>query len=281
MNKLPSSAFFLFVAAILAFAVVTDGFYTVDAGEQAVVRRFGAISTITGPGFHLKLPFAETINKISTRITAREWVGNNAMEAYSKDQQVAHLSVKISYRALSDAASITKLYNSFGDLDSFAGSILVPRVLEGVKTTFGQFNAVTAIQERARLNSEVESVVRSLVKGPIAIEGVQIQDIAFSDAYEQSIEQRMQAQVEVEKVMQNKAREQLQADIRVIQATAEAQSLKLKGDAEASAIEARGKALRDNPQLVGLVAAEKWNGILPTTMVPGSATPFIQMPPTK
>mgnify|MGYP000016361049 CR=1 FL=1 len=28
-------------------------------------------------------------------------------------------------------------------------------------------------------------------------------------------------------------------------------------------------------QLVGLTAAEKWNGQLPTTMVPGSAVPFI------
>ena len=81
--------------------------------------------------------------------------------------------------------------------------------------------------------------------------------------------------------MQNKAREQLQADIRVIQANAEAQSLKLKGDAEASAIDARGKALRDNPALVALVAAEKWNGILPTTMVPGGTTPFITIPTGK
>jgi regulator of protease activity HflC (stomatin/prohibitin superfamily) len=91
----------------------------------------------------------------------------------------------------------------------------------------------------------------------------------------------MQAQVEVEKVMQNKAREQLQADIRVIQANAQAQSVKLQGEAEASAIDARGKALRDNPQLVSLVAAEKWNGVLPTTMVPGATTPFISIPTGK
>jgi regulator of protease activity HflC (stomatin/prohibitin superfamily) len=140
---------------------------------------------------------------------------------------------------------------------------------------------VRAIQERARLNAEVEEAVRKLAKGPIAIEGVQIQDISFSEAYEQSIEQRMQAQVEVEKVMQNKAREQLQADIRVIQANAEAQSTKLRGEAEGEAIAARGKALHDNPQLVQLVAAEKWNGVLPTTMVPGSATPFISVPSEK
>jgi hypothetical protein len=51
----------------------------------------------------------------------------------------------------------------------------------------------------------------------------------------------------------------------------------LQGDAEAHAINARGKALRDNPSLVELVQAEKWNGVLPTTMVPGSAVPFINV----
>ncbi len=147
-----------------------------------------------------------------------------------------------------------------------------------MKTIFGQFNAVTVIQERASFNQQVEAEVRRLITGPVQIEGVQIQDIAFSDAYEQSVEQRMQAQVEVERFEQNKQREQLQADIKVIQATADAQAVKLKGEAEASAIHARGDALKDNPQLVQLTAAEKWNGVLPTTMVPGGAVPFLNLP---
>lgn len=278
MNRFSTHVIVLTLAILGGLAVFFDGFYTVDAGEQAVVLRLGAVSGVTGPGFHFKIPFAENVRKIETRIKTIEWAGGNAMEAYSKDQQVAHLSVKISLRVLPDDKSITELYSRYRDLSGFNSSIVIPRVLEGVKTTFGQFNAVTAIQERSRLNLEVDQAVRSLISGPIAIEGVQIQDIAFSDAYEQSIEQRMQAQVEVERVMQNKAREQLQADIRVIQANAEAQSVRLRGEAEAAAIEARGRALRDNPQLVALVAAEKWNGILPTTMVPGSATPFVSIP---
>jgi regulator of protease activity HflC (stomatin/prohibitin superfamily) len=281
MNKLSASALAVAFVVLAGLAVFFDGFYTVDAGEQAVVLRFGAVSNVTGPGFHLKLPFAESVKKIETRIVTLEWSHEAPMESYSRDQQPAKLSVKVSYRALPDPPSITELYMRYRDLNGFKDAVLVPRVYEGVKTVFGQFDAVTAIQERARLNTEIEAAIRKLVTGPVAIEGVQIQDIAFSEAYEQSIEQRMQAQVEVEKVMQNKAREQLQADIRVIQANAEAQSVKLKGEAEAAAIDARGKALRDNPALVALVAAEKWNGILPTTMVPGGTTPFISIPTGK
>jgi regulator of protease activity HflC (stomatin/prohibitin superfamily) len=87
----------------------------------------------------------------------------------------------------------------------------------------------------------------------------------------------MLAEVEVQKVQQNAQREKVQAEIAVIQAKAEADAVKLKGDAEAHAINARGKALRDNPSLVELVQAEKWNGVLPTTMVPGQTVPFINV----
>jgi hypothetical protein len=37
------------------------------------------------------------------------------------------------------------------------------------------------------------------------------------------------------------------------------------------------QALGTNPNLVTLVQAERWNGVLPTTMVPGSAVPFVSV----
>ena len=61
-------------------------------------------------------------------------------------------------------------------------------------------------------------------------------------------------------------------------AKAEADAIKLKGDAEASAIQAKANALRENPSLVALAATEKWDGKLPSTFVPGSAVPFLQIP---
>lgn len=268
------------IIGIAVFIVVSGSFYTVGAGERAIVLRFGKVASVTDPGLHFKLPLVETVRMISTRVDFIEWskAKSNAMESYSRDQQPATLEVKIALRVPPDDKSVTDLYTTYRDLSGFEQTVVIPRALEGIKTIFGQFNAVTVIQERARFNQQVEAEVRRLIIGPVAIEGVQIQDISFSEAYEQSVEQRMQAQVEVERFEQNKQREQLQADIKVIQATADAQSVKLKGDAEASAIHARGEALKDAPQLVALTAAEKWNGVLPTTMIPGSAVPFVAIP---
>ena len=98
----------------------------------------------------------------------------------------------------------------------------------------------------------------------------------------------MLAEVEVQRVQQNAERERVQAEIaviqaqaqaeaRVAQATAEAQAITLTGEAEANAIRARGDALRENPSLIDLVQAERWNGQLPTTMVPGGTVPFMNV----
>ncbi len=143
---------------------------------------------------------------------------------------------------------------------------------------FGQFNAVAAVQERARLDAQVEQAVMKAVTGPVVVESVQIENIDFSDAYEESIEQRMLAEVEVQRIQQNAERERVQAEIVVIQAAAEADAIRARGQAEADAINARGEALGNNPELVSLIAAEKWNGVLPTTMLPGSTVPFVAVP---
>jgi regulator of protease activity HflC (stomatin/prohibitin superfamily) len=89
-------------------------------------------------------------------------------------------------------------------------------------------------------------------------------------------------------VNQNAAREKVQAEIAVTRARAEAEAavaraeadaraIRLKGEAEAAAINARAQALASNPLMVDLIAAERWNGTLPQTMVPGGALPFLSM----
>jgi regulator of protease activity HflC (stomatin/prohibitin superfamily) len=71
-----------------------------------------------------------------------------------------------------------------------------------------------------------------------------------------------------------------QADAVVAQATAQARATRLAGEAEAATIKAKGDALRDNPALIELTKAERWNGELPTSMIPNTAIPFLQAGPT-
>ncbi|MNZ76412.1 hypothetical protein D3C78_949150 [compost metagenome] len=115
---------------------------------------------------------------------------------------------------------------------------------------------------------------------------MQVENIDFSESYERSIEERMKAEVAIQTRQQNLATEQVQAQIQVTQAQAEADSklaqakadaeaTRLRGEAEAYAIRAKAEALASNQNLIELTKAERWDGKLPETMLPGTALPFI------
>jgi regulator of protease activity HflC (stomatin/prohibitin superfamily) len=282
-GKIITGAISAVVVAILALLIVGGSIYTVDQGERGVILRNGAVVGTADPGLGFKLPLIDSVKEINVQTQARLY---EQVMVYSRDQQTAELTVSVNYRLPADQVEV--VYSDFGGQTGIVSRLLDRQVPENVKNIFGRFNAVTAIQERGRLTFEIQEAIQSAVKGPMIVESVQIENIDFSDAYEASIEQRMLAEVEVQKVQQNAEREKVQAEIKVIQAQAEAdarvaqaeaeaKAIRLRGEAEAQAIRVRGQALAQNPGLVNLVAAENWDGKLPSTMIPGAAVPFINV----
>jgi len=269
------SVFRLGTSMLVGLFVVYVAFaswYTVDQGERAVVLRVGAIVSEEGPGLHFKVPWIDSVRMITVQNQNKRY---SALEAYSRDQQPANLTVSVTYMA-SDPMAI---YEQYGDLDGAIARLIDPRVMSGVKTIFGQYDASRAIQERAGLNIDISDAITSAVTGPINIISVQVENIDFSEAYEQSVEQRMLAQVEIQRREQNLRTVEVEAEIARTRAEGEANAIRLRGEAEGAAIRARADALRANADLVQLQAVEKWDGKLPTTMVPSTALPFINLQP--
>ncbi len=258
------------VAVYVAFA----SWYIVDQGERAVVLRLGATVGEAGPGPHFKIPWVDTVRLITVQNQNRRY---QQLEAYSRDQQPANITVSVTY-VVSDPQMI---YEQYGDLEGAVMRLIDPRVMSEVKSIFGQYDAVRAIQERIGLNNDFATAVTSAITGgPVTIISVQIENIDFSDAYEQSVEQRMLAQVEIQRREQNLRTVEVEAQIARTRAEGEAEAIRLRGDAEGAAIRARAEALRSNADLVQLQAVEKWDGKLPTTMVPSTALPFIDLQPS-
>ncbi|MEW6121271.1 MAG: prohibitin family protein [Pseudomonadota bacterium] len=274
------------LVGLLALRTIGGSFYTVGERERGVLLRNGAVIGTAEPGLGFKLPWIDSVVDVSVETNTFKL---DKLAAYSRDQQDAELRISVTYHV--PPGEVREVYSRFGSVDGLVSRVVAPKVYEQTKNIFGQFNAVTAVQDRTRLNAEIASAIHAAVKSldaPIVLEAVQIENIDFSDTYEKSIEQRMLAEVEVQKVRQNADREKVQAEIAVTQARAradavrasaqaEAEAITLKGNAEASAIKARGDALKENPNLVGLIQAERWDGKLPTTMVPGSAVPFVSV----
>jgi len=268
---------------LLVLVTLMGSWYTVDETERGVLLRNGAIVKVVEPGLSFKIPFIETVKSISVQSNATTYQG---LQAYSKDQQTATLNVSVSWHVL--PAEVDKVYMQYQDLDGLVSRLISRQVPTQVENVFGQYNAVSAVQNRGKFVNDVTKAIKEAIAGPVVIDGVQIENIDFSDDYERSIALRMKAEVEVKTRAQMLATEQVEAQIvvtraqaeadsRVAQAKADAEATRLRGDAEADAIKAKTLALSSNPALIELTKAERWDGKLPTTMLPNGTLPFIEV----
>jgi regulator of protease activity HflC (stomatin/prohibitin superfamily) len=284
---------------LLILTVILGSWYTIDQTQRGVLLRNGAFVEVVQPGLHFKWPWIDSVSKIDMQTHTFTW---SKMESYSADQQPANLKVSVTLHVAGD--KVPEMYSRFrGDQQAAVDRIIAPHLNEKIKVVFGQYTAARAISARGQLNSDAaKALTEAIAYDPVyVIESVQIEDIAFSADYIKSVEQRMQAEVEVQRLQQNLAREKVQAEIVVTQAKAKADAVRaeaqaqadairfrgeadaaaiqVKGAAEATAIRAKADALGQNPQLVTLIQAERWDGKLPATMLPGGAVPMLNLGP--
>lgn len=252
------------VIGLVAVAIlIMLSVYTVDQGERGVILRMGAVIGEAEPGVGFKIPVIDTVQHISVQSQNSRY---SDVKTYSRDQQPATLRVSLNFH-VTDARTV---YTEYKTVQNMVDRLVTPQIYTWSENVFGQFNAASAVQDRAKLNAELAIALRKVVHGPITIESVQIENIDFSGKYEEAVEARMEATVRQQQAEAEAAATRTRAD-------ANAYAVKAQGDAEASAIRARGEALRDNPGLPTLVTAEKWDGHLPTTMVPNGGVPFLNV----
>lgn len=271
------------VLGIFTLLIMFGSWYTVDQGERGVLLRNGAYVRTVEPGLGFKWPWFESVAKISVKTQTHTW---DKVNSYSNDQQPADL--KISVTLTVDPVKVDQLYAQFGTTNAAVQSVVSPVVNQQTKIVFGRYTAERAIRERGALNQQTaEAIDKALEVYPMfQITSVQIENIDYSEDYIKSVEARMRAEVEVQRLAQQALQAKQQALITVTQAQARADavraeamanadSIRLRGEAEAGAVKAKGDALRDNPGLVQLIQAERWNGALPASMIPGGALPMI------
>lgn len=274
------------VALVACIAVVAamSSYTSVNQQDRGVVLRNGKLVGVAEPGPNWFMPFVTDVIEIKVTGQSKSYP---KLQAYSRDQQVATMNVSVSFAV--PPGKVTELYSQFGSIDNLVSRGLDRQVPQAMENVFGQYNAITAVQQRTKLVADLNAAVKaSLEQYPITVESVQLENVSFSDDYDAAVAARMQAEVEVARKKQELetakvtaqiavTNAQAAADSQLAQATAAAKATRLQGEADAAAIKAKSDALNSNPQLVQLAAVDKWNGVLPVQMVPGSTVPFVSL----
>ncbi len=142
-----ASIFAAVFAGLFSLTIFFGSWYTIDQSDRGVILRNGAVTGIAQPGLGFKLPIIDSVVEVSIRDNARLY---EKVETYSRDQQSADIALSVSYQV--PEGDVEAVYSRYGSVDNLFSRLVDRKVYEETKTVFGRFNAVTAIQERSRLN---------------------------------------------------------------------------------------------------------------------------------
>ena len=282
MNFSKSQAIIAFSIFIL-IGIAYQAFVVVDAGYVGVVKRLGAVKPKElSEGFHIITPFIDSVEKFDIRLSK---VTSDAT-ASSKDLQIVNTSIAVQYSMTPELMPLT--LQKVGTRAVVERTLIDPSILESVKAITALYTAEELITKRDEVKTMIqqkissflnESTVEKNLAGLLIIANVAITDFDFSSEFNRAIEEKVRAEQEALKATNEK-------DRRVTQAEAQAEEKRLIADAlayeievesvsRAEAIKREAEALADNPQLIQLRLAEKWDGQLPKFT--GETIPFISI----
>lgn len=282
--KLENLNFLYPIIIILVIVLATSAFVIVDSGHVGVIRTLGAVQPEPLPeGFHFKKPFMDKIEQVDIRLTKAK----SKSAAASKDLQTVETQVTVQYSLSGPVAPQT--YQRIGQREVVAATVIEPAIQESVKAVTAQYTAEQLVTKRAEVKQQIQKAIENFINvtlqdkqvpTALKIANVAITDFEFSEEFNKAIELKVKAEQEALQALNEKTRRVTQAEAgfleRKLAADGEAYEIEAASKAKADAIAREAKALKDNPQLIQLRLAEKWDGTLPR-FTGGEGVPLINI----
>jgi prohibitin 2 len=256
------------ILVVILIAGFARSFQVIDSSERGIVRYLGKLSEKTlEPGIHIEIPFISVITKI--QIITKKLELNN-VKIYTRDQQSATLSAVANYNIKPD--KVIRLYEKLGTLNKalFEDTVLFPILQSTMRNELGKWTAEQVVTEKEKIAARIFEALQkaqneSGLDTIISFSNFEIVGINLDEAFEAATRAKVIAEQQA-KTSENKTKQiQEEAKQRLIQAKAEAESMKI-----------RSEALSRNRFLVEYEAVQKWDGKLPQYMLGGSV-PFINL----
>ncbi|USM11487.1 high frequency of lysogenization K family protein [Citromicrobium phage vB_CbaS-RXM] len=247
--------FALVLLASLGIAACSE----VPPGHEAVSVTQGSINGVERAGLVWHGPLTEII-PISLQTQKLE--GKTIV--YTKDVQQATVKYTVNYRLA--GGKTREVFERYGV--GYA-DLLMPQVIEeSIKNQFGQSKAVSdAINRRGMVQAKIFDAFRKkMAKKNIVIEGFEINDVSFSDAFDKANEDKQIAVENATKEKNNTVAVRERAEQKVITAKADAEAMKIKS-----------QALSGNPGLTAYEYAIRWDGKMPTYVTGDNAPMMMQV----
>ena len=235
-NIISPILYVLGVVCLVAFIFVPFSFNQIDTGEVAVVKVWGEAKEVKSEGLNFDLWLSTKYVKYDLKTQEIK----SEISAYSQDAQSMTASLTVQFRIQAD--KVLDINKQYGTLD-----VLTERIRaiaeEKAKVILSESSAMTLIETRSGLSSKVEEAIKSAVgQYHIDVNMVAVTDITFSEAFENTVEDKMIAEQEKLKAEYEKEKAIIQAEQALEVAKLEAEAKLAEAEGEAKAVQELAKA---------------------------------------
>jgi regulator of protease activity HflC (stomatin/prohibitin superfamily) len=258
--------------------LLANSFVVVPAGHVGVVFNIlrGVQDRPLYEGVHFVVPGLQQVVLYDARVKEvtlsapheGERRADTSIRARSKEGLEIGVDVTVQYRILKDRAP--KLHQEVGP--GYLETLIVPQVRSKVRDAVGQFGAAELIstQRTALESSVIQGLEETLRQYHIELISVLLREIRIPEAVAKVIEEKQTAEQQVQIEINRRKQAEIAAERRVIEAKGERDAAILRAEGEAKAIELRGRALKNAPEVVQLTFAEKLAPGVQTIFVPST-----------
>jgi len=256
-NRLPAGLFHAgraVLVLLLLWALAPYGI--VPAGSRGVMTTFGNPSdAVLGEGIHFRIPLAQQIHTLETRVQKSEGEG----DAASKDLQAVHTRVAINYHL--EPHQVATVFKTIGPTtDVIADRIILPAAQESMKAVTARFTAEELITRRTDVREGIASLLREkMQRHGLVLDEFAVVNFRFSESFAKAIEAKVGAEQDKLRAERDLLRIRVEAEQKITQAKAEAESLAL----QRAQVTTELLKLREIENQRAAIA--KWNGVLPST----------------
>lgn len=266
------------VIALIVILIILDGFVSVPAGHVGVVfdQGSGVLENEFDEGLHLKIPFWQKVTILDGRTQeytmsiargegAKE--SDDSIESRSKDGQVLWVDATILFHI--DKEEADNIKRTLGTENDYYAKIIRPRAREIIRLVVARNNALDLVSEkRTEIVDEMSVLLREqYAKHDILLEEVVLRNVTYSTEFANAIEEKEVARQKI-----------ITASYQKEQATELKEKVIIEAQAEAESIRLKGEALRANPEVIQLEFVNKLAPNVDWGILPSSVTPFFNLP---
>lgn len=177
---------FLIVALLILVLVIIPGVRIINQYERGVVQRLGRFHKILEPGFHIIIPYIDTLRNVDVRTTPMDVP---KQEVITKDNVTVNVDAVVYFKVIDAKKAVFETTNYAYATSTFAQTAL--------RDVTGNFDLDELLSKRDEISSQIKKIVDEQTDNwGIDIESVKLQNIELPADMKRAMAKQAEAERE-------------------------------------------------------------------------------------